>query len=129
MLVFIYHRSLHSFPHSCENLKTRRSNKKQLIPKCISHSVEYSLSPEANSYSAIPEISRLLLNPYVDYHVHKNSQKDLILSQINLDISALLVCDAASLDIWFPTIQGLKISKAKYPVLPCNIPKNYTSPT
>jgi len=91
--------------------------------------MEHSLSPEANSYSAVREISHLLLNLYVDYHVQKNSRKDLILSQIKLEISVLLVCYAASLHICFPTIQGLEIWKAKYPVMPCNISKNYTSPT
>jgi len=61
--------------------------------------MEHSLSPEANSYSVLREISRLLLNPYVNYHIYKNSRKDIILSQINLEVSVLLVCDAASLDI------------------------------
>jgi hypothetical protein len=91
--------------------------------------MEHSLSPEANSYSTLREISHLLLNSYVDYHVHTNSRKDFVLSQINLEVSVLLVCYAASLDIWFPTNQGLKIWKTKYSVMPCNIPKNYTLPT
>jgi hypothetical protein len=124
MLVSVYQRALYSFSRSCENLKTRRCTEKQNDTV-----LEHRLSPEANSHLALREIFHLLLNPYVDYRFHKNSREYLNLRQINPEVSVLLVCDAASLDIWFPAIQGLEISKAKYPVMQCNSPKIIPTPT
>jgi hypothetical protein len=46
--------------------------------------MEHSLSSEANSHSASPEIPRLLLNRKVHYHVKKGSPLVTIPSLMNL---------------------------------------------